>query len=414
MFWLGVRQLVATVMLSLAGLQPVEAQSTDAPRYEVEMAIRVDTKNQGLSATTLRLLQMRVHATAALGSRGLGIVMLPDLDDPVAHKIIVRGTTVPRLLERLITARTICGWSRDAMEDSGRRKARHTTYDEMGPMTFARWGASDMAQAYLEEDSDERAVLGVSLGRDGADDLLLLSLEEPGPDHRELVVAGMVVPEEDIQARPLVGLALPQSPEEQAAIVGLIRLAPQTLPQAIVVNDVQIRPLDADGTPPTITRRMAAARTASPEQLLGLLADRSPLVRRRAVLAAIDRGAKARKVLERGAHDGDPMVAAPAATALLQARVRLPEQLLWRLAASPSFDAAKPALEALMRSGPDGHQAALKAFRDERRLAAALPEIQRARFRPARVAVDRLASRAASAGVRAQAAETAKALSPAR
>src|SRR5207253_2192926 len=122
------------------------------------------------------------------------------------------------------------------------------------PLELARWGAAEMTPVYLEVDSDLRAVKAASIASREGEDVLALSLEEPGPDHRMLVVGGMSTLGEETGGRAVAYLPLPQAPEEEAAILGLVRLAPQTLPQAVIMQEVQIRPCPPEGAPPTITR----------------------------------------------------------------------------------------------------------------------------------------------------------------
>ena len=411
MIWLGLRQLVATVLLSIAGLQPVGAVAADAPRYEIELRFRVDSRNQSLSAETLRLIEMRAHASAWMGSRGLNIVMFHDSEDTSSQKMVVRGTTVPRLLERLLTVRTIDGWGRDAMTDAGKSRPRRTKYDEAGPLQMPRWGASDGAQVYLEIDSDERAVQAVDIGREASEDVLMVTLEEPGPDHRMLIAGGMAVSLDETAGRPLAALALPQAAEEEAAILGLMRMAPQALPQSVVVLESQIRNVSSEGMPATVTQRVEAAKSGTPAQLDEAMRDFSPLVRRRAVLTAAERGAKARKVLDRALSDADPMVVAPALQALIASGQRVPEGLLTRMADSRALDLARVAVEALMRGGTSGQASALRMLRDDRLLAASLGAIRAARFTRAAPLVEALSARTrVSQAVRAEASETLAAL----
>jgi hypothetical protein len=170
--WFGLRQVVAVVLMSLAGLeQPQNVAAADTPRYEVEVKLKVDTKNQALSATSLRLVEQRVRATARLGSGGVTILMLPDADDPEAQRLVVRGTTVPRLVERLVGTSGMIGWARalDASETAaieaarvkgGTAKTKKTKYEETHGFPVPRWGASDPAFVRLEAGSDERAIQG--------------------------------------------------------------------------------------------------------------------------------------------------------------------------------------------------------------------------------------------------------------
>jgi hypothetical protein len=241
--------------------------------------------------------------------------------------------------------------------------------------------------------------------------VLWLSLESPGPDHRALLVAGMVVPADDVAGRPHVALPLPQSPEEQAALLGLIRHAPVMLPHPVQVLDTQIRTMPAGEGGTTITQRIEAMRSAGLDKLEGTyLKDPSPFVRRRAVLAAAGKGAKARRMLERALLDPDPMVVAPALQALLALKARPSLEELARLAADPSYDVARPALLALMGAGDGGEATAIKALKRHRLLEAALPEIRAARFRELAPVVEKLALRGRESAVRVEAAVTYAAL----
>jgi hypothetical protein len=407
--------------------RPARTPAADATRFELELAVEVDTRNQSLEASALRTLQQRIRATGHLGTRILWMMIHPE--PPSGHRIVVRGTTVPRLVERLLPVASVCGWARavsipPASPDAqpgwppadrepgsiagsrpgtpapaarrGRaRRGAKPVIEEHGPFLVDPWGGGAMQWMYLEAGSEERAASSCHLhpppppgfANGDAEEQVCTTVEPPGDEHRDLVLAGMLVPARTLAGSRRALLPVPQSSEEQAALLGLVLLSPQSLPCPVRITSSRITPMAGGSHPPTLTRRLAGA---------GDIADASPLVRARAVRSAIARkDAAARALLRRALADPDPGVCLLALQGLRARRAAPATADLERLARSPCPELASEAVATLVRGGAaDGRVAAMRLLTRDHVLASALAAVRTTRFTEAVPLLERLVVRA--------------------
>jgi hypothetical protein len=150
-WWFG---LVAGLALATA--------ARAATRYEADWTIKLDHTAQGLEAQTMRILQQRVAAATSYGTAIESQVLLPAGDD--TFRLVVRGTTIPRLLEKLLTAPPVAGWARVRTEDPAERpKKRASPYDEKGPYRLEPWTGGVGLDLMVASGTDARSVISAVL-----------------------------------------------------------------------------------------------------------------------------------------------------------------------------------------------------------------------------------------------------------
>jgi hypothetical protein len=390
--WVG----VAVVM----GLSAAAAQAVT--RYEADWTIKLDHTAQGLEAQTMRILQQRVAAATAYGTQIESQVLLPAGDD--SFRLVVRGTTIPRLLEKLLTTPTVAGWARVAEAVPLPKRRGGSPYDEKGPYHLEPWTGGQALDLMVASGTDARSVISAVLvertvggGQKGhIQDFLALSLL-PGPrEFPELVVAGQVVPAADLAGRRHLLLPISADPEERAAVLGVVQIARQPLPCPIIVLSSQIRPIEVKGLPPTVTERLQALAKGphTKARLEEWMKDLSPLVRRRALQLCRSQKTSPVGAIVHSLDDHEPGVNASAMEALLGMGLKPSLATLRRLLQSPCLDLAREVIRGLIALGtPLSLAEAVRALRDEDLLESCLWVIQETKFRRSLPSLERLIRR---------------------
>ena len=412
--------------------------------YEVECRLQIETRNHSLQAKALRVIEQRARATGVLGTRLFTLLLVPE--GAGQYRLVVRGTTVPGLLQRVLCRTVLCGWARsggrdaqtegdeeDESSDEGSdRRSSRARGSESGPFVLESWGGMGSQTVFVRKGSEDWAVEDSMVRRDlrSRESCLVLALSPAPATHPQLVVAGAVCPDRSL-GEGFASFPLPVDPEEQAAILGLVRLAPASLPCRVQQNEFRSKPIQIlDGDRP-LSARLGRLIQGSwgPNDLARALADSSPIVRLKAVEILLDKGLldpretkrtsnrrspRLRTLLAAASGDPDPGVALAAIKGAVSHGIPLEAARLTPHVFSPFPTLAAAALEASMVAHTRATDSlALVVLKDQTRLISALSLIRSTKFTPASLLLTRLSENTRiSGGTRLVALDTVVKLAP--